>query len=283
MIRKTLIGIVLAFLLIEALPYLTLTALAAAHPEISAYPLHLADLSQRREVVGRPAHYTRRIYFIGNSAAWGFGVDDRLTIASRLQALLPDSLVLNLSTQDTFTMAGELLVLQETPLRPGDTVISYDGDAEFRLAYPTLPLCQTDIGALALLCHMVSSRSYDAHAKDLALTSVRRSLQLMREYVTTHGATFVHIWQSVIWTAPRSAEEQRMLSVYEANLRIDDVDFAPVLPDFRRADAASLDFTGLLDGARGRGGFMFLDSIHTTAAADDIIAKAIVGRLYGSF
>lgn len=275
LLRKTIVFILVALLILEALPYLAVTALAAAHPEISAYPLHLAELSQTRPVVGQPSRYSRRVIFIGNSAAWGFGVDDRYTIASRLQAYLPDSLVVNLSSSATFTMAGELLVLQDTPLHEGDVVISYDGDAEFRLAYPTIPICKTNVGIVTLLCHLYGSRSYDSAEQARGIASVKRSLGLMRSYAASHGAKFIHIWQPVIWTAPRSAEEQRMLGVYQANMVIDDVDFVSALPQYIRADPESLDYTNLLNEPRREGRLMFLDSIHTTAEGDAIIAQAI--------
>lgn len=283
LLRKTLIGALVVFLLVEVLPYAALTALAAANPQVSAYPETHMIMVSGRLTPDAPLHAAHRLLFVGNSAAYGLGVDDNQTIEAYLQRSLKDTQVINLAYDMTANIAGELLTLYDTPIRPGDVIVSYDGYAEEQEAFPTLPVCSSELGLIHLSCALVGVRVYNRAAEDASLHSVARILALMRSYVKAHGATMLHVWQPTIWTQTLSDAEWQTVYCFGRFQHFNLTDISSVLPDFRRLDSETFDLTALLNGERQQGRVMFLDPVHTTAAANALIAQAILGRVYGGF
>ncbi len=73
---------------------------------------------------------SRRLYVLGNSHAWGFGLDDEMTIAWMLQTRLKEFKVLNLSVTGYSELQSLLQFRALAPQLTGDDIVvfSYDDD-----------------------------------------------------------------------------------------------------------------------------------------------------------
>lgn len=133
-----------------------------------------------RVTVGQPAHYTRTLWIFGNSATFDLYVDDAQSQASQLQALLNTHgyrvRVVNMAV-GSYRISAEVARLRDTPIRPGDVVVFFDGGADAK------DIIENDADRSATAARF---RQYATQA---------------RLYSTQHGATFYHFLQPYIDTS----------------------------------------------------------------------------------
>lgn len=165
-------------------------------------------------VAGQNPHGYFSIWIYGNSAL-GVPVSGE-TIPDYLQAALPTARVVNVGWPGA-SAGYEYELLTETPIRPGDVVLFYDGavdigylktaaqdDSLFR--YPcgryAQALHNAKLELLARLCAWVPPvdlRTVDPVWKDAHETALvaayRRSLDYAAQYARRRGVTFVHVLQ----------------------------------------------------------------------------------------
>src|SRR5258706_7516755 len=79
-----------------------------------------------RRIVGQPTNVSRRIWLFGSSTLYTGELPDDWTIASQLQALLPNWRI-EQRTSSGAPVLVMLTMLREQDIRAGDIVIFYDG------------------------------------------------------------------------------------------------------------------------------------------------------------
>jgi hypothetical protein len=90
---------------------------------LHAFKVTIQNDGYRATSVSRTAD-TPRIYVLGNSGIWGFGIDDEMSVPWMLQAHLPKFYVLNLAVTG-YTMVQSLLQFRalQNQFRPDDIVV----------------------------------------------------------------------------------------------------------------------------------------------------------------
>lgn len=264
--------------------------------------LHLPDFNATggiRATSNTPAQYDHTVYLFGDSVMFGFTVPDRYTIASQLQAMLPNTRVVNLGVPDTTTNLAynRLLTL---PLRPGDTVIYYGGASETRGVFyaaqrevqnwPLVQLCTSATLAIAqALCWNANDTVNlplltDTRRLSVVLDSLQadyiKYVRKMQTFAQTRGVTFVSVLEPYLWSMTLSEHEQGIW--IDANLRYADIKARPY-EQTANLTVGGLDFTHVLDNERQRGTELYTDLIHLNAAGNYSVARAIYAAIWQTF
>lgn len=164
-----------------------------------------------RRTVGQPssALAEHTLYLYGNSVAFGLFVPDADTIASRLQALMREWRVVNLSASGQ-SVRGQLAWLEMTPVRVGDAVVFLDGSTEswgaYHRARPVAPAlieeCDRPSGQRrvvtleAVLCNLiVPALPFDERVFDAAYADYAQVMTEAHRWTSARGAAFYHFFQ----------------------------------------------------------------------------------------
>jgi hypothetical protein len=278
MLRRLIILALLALLGLDLVPRLVLVALVPSEIQPDRPVETMRD--GRRRTTLQPDRYVQRILLFGDSTVRGRGVADEDTIASRLQAELPDMRVENYG-MDSANLAMQLLVMQDAAIRSSDLVVFYDGVSVLYPRYPFYPACTVPVGLLRLVCSIAGTQYYDASVQQAALADAARWIAAARAYAKSRRACFVHVWQPVAHSQPLSTAEgvivdaQRLLS--RAYLGYDTLPpTTDALAALEALDAPAFDFVHILDAARRAGNGYYLDFAHTTAKANAVIAANLL-------
>lgn len=283
--RRLLIVFLLLLLCFHLLPLLALRALVNDDyygPSLAQIPPVLRD--GHRVTTGQPEHYRSRVLMFGNSALRGVSIADGETIASYLQALLPDVLVENYA-ENGAGLALELTLVQGISIQPGDTVVFYDGLDVLYPPYPRFPVCTIPLGIVQFPCQWNGLQYEDANTQISALSNARRWLTLARTYVQSKGATFVHVWQPIIDSQALTRDETNMMVRQLLWWRVyRDGEPLPPSADYLAAveslDRDSISLIHVLDSLRRECSGYFMDSFHTTPKAHRVIAAALYEALF---
>lgn len=288
--KKKLLYFLLAILVLDILP----RAIACCRSQIgnAYFPRYETGISKEnsRTVLNNPIDYSHRILFYGNSAAWGLGVKDGHTIEDYLQQMLPDYEVLNKAGTFGESVADEWILLKNERVSPGDIVIFYDGFDEMSWAYQKFPLCNIPLGLIALYCSTVQNTVYDVNQETKAVEYIKKYIGLTRVYLLSKHAQFLHIWQPFLFSQNLSNQEAQMVYAYKLSTLswgywygVEDI--PDILRHFMLADPQAVDFTHLLNPARdGQGdNLLFYDIVHTSPAANQMVARAIYSLLDQEF
>jgi hypothetical protein len=248
--------ILLFALIVEGIPRLTYQVMKGQWEAKRGDRNALAiDAPVHRAVPGQPAHYSHTIYLFGNSALYGYLMTDEDAISGQLQAMLPDARVVNRATWGA-NISQELLELEGVPLAAGDVVIFYDGAWDLNNLYTNPAYCSLPLSIVMLYCRIAVVPALDTAAQADNLRAMDYALAEARRLTANARAQFIHIWQPM-----------RFRALYH------DIDAAQTMIAL---DPAALDWTTML----GAGDAMFdLDFVHTTAAANVIIARAMVAAM----
>lgn len=193
-----------------------------------------------RRTLGQPEHYAGTIYMFGNSTVFNSYLPDAYTLPSQIQALTDRYRVVNMG-YDGATISVEYARLRTVDLTPNDIVIFYDGIVDGDVDNHLSTFCALDYAA--------------------------------REHVTVRGARFVHVLEPYLFSKPLSAYEQ---AIVEAR-NVSPAHYA-IYPALRLCVDADLSHS--LDKTRASGQEVFIDEWHISAAANGIVARAIVDVLF---
>lgn len=259
---------------------------------------YLAPTDGLRRVVGQPATYAYTVYLFGSSTMYDLTARDADTIATRLQAQLPDARVINQAEIGGGVRTG-LARLKAIDLRAGDVVIFYAGTGDSLGVYSlaikrreqTYSGCTWLLNTfyyLALVKHACQwvSWSFPAELADparlhqLAVDMAADYHTVLRQayaYTTARGARLLHIIEPTIFSLPpqTAAERAIMDSWYLSRDGFGRV-LAATIPLLRQFDdVPTIDLTHALDQIRQTGIDVFTDCCHLAAAGDSVIADAI--------
>lgn len=254
--------------------------------------------NHERVTVGTPAHAAHRLYLFGNSMAFDYGVDDAHTLASQLQAMLPEYDVHNMGVLGV-GLEVSAAQLRTVALHRGDVVLFYGGTADLAEVYApvenryTFPICNFNNNHLAWLALMRLGCQYfqDEPARAMLnnpaayhdtlvqeLDSYHKAIATARQYTASAGASFYALQQPIISTVP--------LSVREYQLVYGDPDGAGRTAIYMAAYSqfsADIDLTNVLDAARLHGTEVYSDRAHLNDAGNAIVARAIYGAIWRTF
>lgn len=248
-----------------------------------------------RRVVGQPKNYSRTLWMIGNSTLQNPELPDSYTIASQLQALVPDWRVEQVTSSGggVWTMQD---ILEGEPIKPGDTVILYtgamdalrlysDGRSQRTLEPREVPcyhlLYNSDvIYTIRLLCDWQALYIPDSsltadflsqHAKQVVVR-YSEGLTVARQYVEGRGARFINVLQPYLWSRA-IAEAERPVQV-----RVDTL-YPHIVPVLQFVypllqPYADLDLTHVLDSVRDTQ-VVFFDGWHMNHIGIERVARAI--------
>ncbi|MEP7287313.1 MAG: hypothetical protein ABI947_16275 [Chloroflexota bacterium] len=230
-----------------------------------------------RHTTGQPLYARRKIIMFGNSALFGSHLRDSETVASYLQALLPDWYVENHGFPAD-QVQQEYARLVHTTIAPDDIVIFYDGSTQALSGYYRLFICDNPrLSILRLLC--APDQGWIANPDTPVV--LPEAIRMARQYTQDHRATFLHVFQPLIWSRPLTNSEADMMRRW-IDARVIDFVMPPIPSVWQKARAADpdeLDLTHVLDEARGGGCTCYIDYIHTSREANSIIAQAIANKI----
>ncbi len=267
-----------------------------------------------RRTTDQPQHPQHSIFVIGSSTVLDLDVPDNATIPSLLQKLfnahyLHTYQVLNIGLS-ALNASQELARLHSVVLQPGDIVVFYDGvvdagDAganrlDFRRGRSlTGKACNwfertvPDLALGQLYCEWVTQSlppvGQDPADPARALADSQnyaKIIESVAHYTKAKGAQFYHFLQPHLLSQPLQPSEQEILNNH-VNVPADEVTRITLAwPFFEEAQQslagdgiASWDFTHLLDAARSQHMSLYLDLVHVTERANDIIAGAMFDRI----
>jgi len=169
-----------------------------------------------RLTLGAPRNATHSVYLFGNSEIFGQYVDDSGTIASALQALLPQYRVRNLGMTGR-TLDNELFRLKATDVKPGDIVVFVDGFMEIDSVYADAKwggrnelVCDNfqSLAVIQWLCDPQSAPpalfdpTWITNHVTAELAHSNSLIDAARQFTTARGASFYHFLQPIDLTSP---------------------------------------------------------------------------------
>ena len=262
-----------------------------------------------RVTTGVPADATRRILMFGGSTLYSSEVPDAYTIASQLQRLvnrhgLPYA-VINYGVS-SLNSVQQLERLRDTPLRPGDIVVFYDGVNEviqgvlYENAGDTIasnnnnrPAWQKQIARLAkhsalarLLLGNMQKNFVPADIPRLAARTTeryRRNLDLAEAHAQARQTRFFHFLQPTLFTLGHHKSYETTLAGYSLNPPQAGTVFSATYPLFNEMVAeraatghADFDLSKHLDRL---GQPVYLDFCHVNHIGNQAIAESIYQSL----
>lgn len=251
-----------------------------------------------RYTVGQPEQYTNSIYLFGSSTTMNPEVPDGYTIASYLQRLLPAYRVVNLGAVGQWSKV-QLALLQTLPLRPGDTVIFYDGLADAVIGFrgdaarrdTTLggKVCNAlsslaNLGLVQLYCELAdeSTPPLDQHPPASVIVAYERNQRLALLWCQTHDAAFYHFLQPLVWSKELSPYERVLADNYRMLPRGEGAYIAEIWPGLEMVTAYlpwSASLYHAVDGVRAGGVEVYVDYDHMTERGNEAVARAIFNQL----
>ncbi len=256
-----------------------------------------------RLTIGQPTNARHDLYLFGNSIAFDAYVSDKHTMASQLQAMLPDYHVHNLGEPGATTILM-LARLKDVKLHPDDIVLFYDGINEvesIRAAIhndhqfgPCQFLAQhvDDLRIGSDLCSNFTEQSYaamrtPADYQNVEVPVLQQYAQILgraKLYAESSGATFYNILQPYLYSSPLSRRERRLITATMGNVDAAgdlftkvESDLANIKPDI------TLDLTHALDVPRRQGIEVYADTFHYNAIGDSYVARAIYSAIWQTF
>lgn len=146
-----------------------------------------------RGVTGQPAKYRHTLWIFGNSATFDPYTHDSETMASRLQSLLPNVRVMNLSMPSA-TASYELARLKLIPLYPADTVMFIDGTGDGGFVQRSCPDGFDFLSNTAL--YKLACQTLTPHNDPATMGRYWRLIDDAQVYTTSRGAGFEHLIQA---------------------------------------------------------------------------------------
>jgi hypothetical protein len=169
--------------------------------------------------------------------------------------------------------------VKETPIMAGDSVILYGGANEViavqAAAERLRPGWCATMYTTAALCRLLTAYDGEAEARQLIKT-----IRQIEGYARERGAGFLFVLQPHIYSKPLSAYEQYLTTITAATPQDIDRAFAASWPAFQGVtrQVGGVDLTHALDDLRQQHE-VYLDFIHVTERANEVIALAIFDQL----
>lgn len=207
-----------------------------------------------RCIIGQP-NVTRRIWLFGSSTINNIESPDAWTIASQLQARVPDWRI-ELRHRGSATLLMDVEMMKAQAVRRGDIVVLYG------IWNDTLEMYKGD-----------GNRP----------VAYKLALDMARQWTAERGARLVVVVQPILWSMPLTTFEQKWIDKVLPVWNLAGIDGQRMMQAQRELMALSpgaLDLTHVLDRVRDDWP-VFHDAWHTSWRANQIIGEAIADAVIG--